>query len=75
MRRLPTDPQGSVVELDRSDLAAHVGAPGVAVVCWRERDNIASHVLDRAMNEAAREYPEIRFGTVDIADDERLATE
>ena len=40
---------GQVVELDRSDLASHVEAAGVAVVNWRERGNLQSHLLDRAI--------------------------
>lgn len=66
---------GHVVELDRSDLASHVEAAGVAVVNWRERGNLQSHLLDGAIERAAGEFPDVRFGTVDIAEDERLAQE
>jgi hypothetical protein len=66
---------GSVIELDRSDLEAHVEAPGVAVVCWREHGNIESHRLDRAMEQAVRKFPDVRFATVDIGQDEGLAEE
>lgn len=66
---------GHVIELDRSDLASHVEAAGVAVVNWRESGNLQSHLLDRAIERAAGEFPDVQFGTVDIAHDERLAQE
>jgi hypothetical protein len=66
---------GKVVELDRSSLTSHVEEPGVAVILWRERGNLESHVLDRSVERAAEEYPEVRFASVDIARDEPLARE
>jgi hypothetical protein len=66
---------GGVAQLERSDLGTHLQGPGVAVVHWRERWNLQSHRLDRALEQAVRAYPEVRFGAVDIADDEGLAQE
>jgi thioredoxin 1 len=64
---------GSVVELNRSDLDEHVNAPGISVVNWREHGKLESYGLDGIVERAAQEYPEVRFGTVDVAGEQRLA--
>lgn len=67
--------RGPAAELDRSNLDAHVETPGVAVIVWRQTRKAGSHALDDVVAQVRHRYPEVRFGVVDVARDERLAEE
>jgi thioredoxin 1 len=65
----------ALTTLDRSGLDAYVSEPGVAILDWRHPKSLASVLFDQVLAHASRAQDDVRFGTIDISQDERLARE
>ena len=64
-----------LIELDRTNISEHVGAPGVSLVNWSSVNRTDSLLFDDVCEYVAAANPGIRFGSVDVVLEGELAKE